>query len=278
MVALAIGLSLFSLQNRCYVLKARPGAGMFSMFTDVLVFLNSYENQEIGGLHIAFGKEGVYYSADRGDNWWEYYCEPIEIGKKMYVEKGYYGEVSHNPEREFWKNRRQAHALIKKYIRFKPFIIEKVNRFCSEHFKDKVVITVHYRGTDWFPENEFDFISYDRFSQEVQKVVSRLSPEQDYQIFIATDENGFIDYMKSKFASKVCFLEECHRANDSTPLHKDASYNPAQQGEEAILDCLLLSKGDYFIGTCSNLSQWALFLNPEMQAVDLSRKLSWIDQ
>ena len=33
----------------------------------------------------------------------------------------------------------------------------------------------------------------------------------------------------------------------------------AIQGEEAIIDCLLLSKWDYLIGSCSNLSQWATF-------------------
>jgi hypothetical protein len=265
-------------QKNYVVLQAREGAGMFSMFSDVLGLLNAYEQGKVNGLEIDFGKGGVYFSEHSGDNWWMYYCEPIQLGSKKHTLKGTFGDVPNLPEREFWGTRKQAYQIIQKYIRFKPYILEKVERFSGKYFDRNVVIGVHYRGTDWFTENAFTFLDYSVFAKEVQKTIQALGNPTHFQIFIATDEKGFIEYMGKMFPNHICYLQDNYRSSDKIPLHKDSRYNPAKQGEEAILDCLLLSKSDYFIGTCSNLSQWALMLNPEMHGKDLTNKIRWLSE
>ncbi len=278
-LCLLLPLHFFYHNQKSYVvLQAREGAGMFSMFSDVLGLLNAYEQGKVCGLEIDFGKEGVYFSEENGENWWMYYCEPIQLGSKIHTLKGVLGEVPNLPEREFWSNRSQAHQIIQKYIRFKPHILEKVERFSEKHLAGNVVIGVHYRGTDWFSENEFSLLDYSAFAKEVQRTLQTLGNPTNYQVFIATDETGFVKHMEKMFPGHICYVKENYRTSDKVPLHKDTRYNPAKQGEEAILDCLLLSKSDYFIGTCSNLSQWALMLNPEMPAKDLTNKISWLNE
>ena len=91
---------------------------MFSVFNDVLAALKYYDAGKYRGLSVDFGLKGVYFDPDRGSNWWEYYCEPIELGSNG---EGF--EVFGDPpfarrrEAEWHTTRLEAHTLIEKYHR-----------------------------------------------------------------------------------------------------------------------------------------------------------------
>ena len=54
--------------------------GLFSAFATVLGLLDHYDNWQgrYAGIRVDFGTEGLYYDPSAGDNWWEYFFEPIE--------------------------------------------------------------------------------------------------------------------------------------------------------------------------------------------------------
>ena len=55
------------------------GAGLFHNFTIVMGCLQLYEKHPYLGLKVDFGKLGLYYDKQKGDNWWNYYFEPLDL-------------------------------------------------------------------------------------------------------------------------------------------------------------------------------------------------------
>jgi hypothetical protein len=260
-----------SLEESCefYILENREGAGMFSMFADVLSLICSYELGLLQGFEVDFGEEGLYWEKTYGLNWWSYYCEPISLGEKKNVCRGEYSKNPRRVARYDFKNREEAHALIQKYIRFRSPITHDVEAFENENFKDCFVIGIHYRGTD-APESS---PSYEVYPAEVQKIIHSLKLDK-YKIFISTDEQPFIDYMENQFPSRVCSQSGILRSvKGGEPLHFNSTYSRYAQGKETLADCLLLSKSSFLLLSYSNLSLWASFFNPYVPLIDLSQKL-----
>jgi hypothetical protein len=92
----------------------------------------------------------------------------------------------------------------------------------------------------------------------------------DYQIFVATDEQGFLDFIHEAFPGKIVCLEML-RATHSEPLHINNS-NPYLQGENALVDVILLSKCTFVIRTSSNLSLWSSYLNPFLPVIHANNR------
>lgn len=235
-------------------------AGFFSIFMDVTSILNSYDQGYIRGLNINFGKTGVYYDPNYGDNWWEYYFEPIVLG-----------DMSEPVRYTGWGNEYQLelsnpwahHNVIKKYIQLKPHVQEKLDAFVEENFSGYYVIGVHYRGTDKITENPR--VSYEKMISAINdEVVKLLGKNKKWKIFLATDEHQFMLLVKSKYRNKVCCLDAFRAMDEHSPVHTDANRSPYRCGEEALLDCILLSKTNVLLRTESNLSACTRYFNPSL--------------
>lgn len=258
-------------------IEERRNCGMFSLFFDVLYALWEFENGYLSALHVDFGTRGLYYDPAYGNNWWNYYCEPIILGKVQgnMIEREY-GDAAHKAP---WSEltgipRMAAHQLILKYIHPKSHILKKVNLFYKDRFSGNYVIGVHYRGTDKIIE--LPKVSYEATGKAIQEVLdswARGNPTQPLQIFIATDEQAFIDYARSLWGDCVCY-RECIRSTNKKPIHYGQMHSPYRLGEEAIIDMLLLSRSDVIIRTSSNLSLWSTYFNPEVPVIQLSRRHS----
>lgn len=248
------------------ILTDREGAGMFSMFSDVLALVDCYDRGIFQGVEIDFGEKGLYWVKNYGPNWWNYYSEPISLGEKNNVFKGEYSELPNMARRYDYKDRKEAYNLIEKYIHFRPYLLKEVENFVHAHFDGCYVIGIHYRGTD------AGGLSYDLYFNKIRQI-TQLLKKNDYKIFVATDDQSFIDDIIEKFPNRVCFQQQILRSSDQRPLHFNAEYNLCLQGKEALIDCLLLSKSSCLILSFSNLSLWAALLNPYIPALDVSKSL-----
>ncbi len=249
-----------------YIMDSRT-AGMFSVWYDVLALVFSYESSLVNGIEVSFkDSNGLYLQSNYGDNWWNYYCEPIKYGN---IRNLHYvtGDPSRHPGYMIGKIlRSEVKVLIDKYIHIKPFILEKVNEFQDEHFLENYIIAIHYRGTDKITSREARYVSYNEVISAIEKVIKKNTNAQ-YKLFIATDEQNFLDYMIQKYGDRVCFTNATRSKNDQ-PLHVGKS-EPYKQGLEAITDMLLLSRGDYLIRTLSNLSAWSSYFNPDIPVLTI---------
>lgn len=251
-------------QEQNHVVLQSRYAGMFSVFHDVLALLKSYEEGAYSSVEVDFAEGGLYYAPDHGSNWWSYYFDPIILGEK--VNKAI-RSISYHPRclishfaAENYESRCEARDLMEKYIHLKPFLLEKINQFVFDHFRDTYVIAIHYRGTD--KTTEATPVSYAEVAKKVEEVLLETQPH-NYTLFIATDEQNFLDYMISLYGNTVCYNTEAIRSLNSIPLHL-GNTDRYQCGIDAIVDAVLLSRSNYLIRMVSNLSQVSTFFNPNI--------------
>lgn len=260
---------IFPNEKEYIVLNCRQSAGMFSIFNDVLSLCKHFEKGLYNGIEVNFFNEGLYYSHSHGYNWWQYYCEPIQLGKKINVVH-IKGDCPGSPpfDIEMHTTRQEAYDLISQFIRIKDDILRDVQEFINKNFWGHYIISVHYRGTDKI--EEATPVSYETVMMAVKGKLSSI-PLCPFKVFIATDEQQFIDYMIEHFGDAICCIKDAIRATDGVPLHF-SDCDRYQQGRDALLDCLLLSQGDYLIRMSSNLSLWSTFFNPSIPVLELNQR------
>lgn len=253
------------LSNAAYALDSlmlvSRDAGFFSVFMDVVNTLEAYDAGIIRGVQIDFKKTGLYYDANIGDNWWEYYFEPICLGDLTPPLKNSSGlgeYYFHKPYPYLLHNQ-----TIQKYVQLIPALEDELNSFIMENFTDHYMIGVHYRGTD--KRTECGRVSYERMLNVIENQIAK-SP-RNWKIFIATDEDGFLKTLEEKYQGRICYIDAQRSMDESTPLHTDPSVNHYLHGKEALLDCILLSRTNLLIRTCSNLSECCKYFSPYQQVI-----------
>lgn len=252
------------------IMQCREGAGMFSIFNDVLALIKYYDKGYYRGIEVDFDEQGIYYDRKYGKNWWSYYCEPICFGEKTYVREVVGDAPFTLPwETEKHTSREEAYTLIQKYIRLKPDIQKVISSFEKQNFKNYFVIAVHYRGTD--KVTEAPFVPYEDVRDAILKVKKQYG-KLNYKIFLATDEQPFLEYMISFFGDELCYQSDALRSKEGDPIHLSDKYSPYKKGKSAITDCVLLSKGQFLIRTSSNLSLWSTFFNPFVPVLELNKR------
>lgn len=253
-----------STESYFYVLKdPYPNTGLFAVFQTVLCFLDLYEqnSHQWNGFEVNFGVEGVYWTKMKGSNWWHYYFEPIQRPPKRPIRGIQYIDIfglTKMRAREI--SRTLGHQLIEKYIKIHNTIKTEAENFYEKNLQNAFIIGVHYRGTDKIIETPR--VSYDTVYEKIVTIMQE-TPKQNMKIFIATDEEAFICFMKDKFQNNI-YYTNATRSMNSLPVHLHYNQDPYKNGKEALIDCLLLSKCNALVRTESHLSNTALMLNLDL--------------
>lgn len=245
--------------------------GFFSVFYTVVGALDFYDTctDDCTGIVVDFKKQGLYYDVNYGSNWWSYYFMPIILGVD-YTKRKLFPQERHDPLSRiaaFHLSKERVHELIKKYIRLQPHIQKKIDQFIHEHFEGHRVIGVHYRGTDKF--SEAPVVRYDVV---IALIKEELEKDPEAKIFVATDEQRFLQAMHRNFPGKILALDAL-RSQSGFPVHY-ASHGGAynyKKGEDAVIDCILLSRCSKLYRTSSNLSSASTRFNPSLDVVVLSK-------
>lgn len=259
--------------GQCLVLHEAPyEPGLFSAFATVLGLLEYHERWAhcYSGVVVDFGTSGLYYERPAGPNWWAYYFEPIgslpgRDADRAVVTGDQHFYFATRVERRM--SRKRAFELIRRHVRLLPFLREQVDSLVRDKFEGCFVVGVHYRGTD-------KFLDAPRvpYSTAAEAVSNAMLPagRVPSKVYVATDEQGFLDYMRERFPDRVVCLA-MHRSVDGTPIDVIQGDN-WNKGRDAVLDCLLLSRCDVLVRTASNLSLCAGFFNPRLPVVLLNRE------
>ncbi len=257
------------LTENALIIIDRDSAGFFSTFQYILAVCKSYDKGLIRGFKVDFGTTGLYYSPNRGKNWWNYYFLPTQFGDiKPPTIQAYFPPNSSCWEIELFTSSLECSHLIKKYITIRPKIIDFVNTFYKNNLLGYFVISVHYRGTDKI--TEAPQVSYVDALKKIEEVI-KSNNRSDFKLFVATDEAPFLEFLKAHFGEAVCFNETAKRSTNGKPLHLEAE-DPYQSGLEALIDCLLLSKGDVLVRTSSNLSLASTYFNPYIPVINMNER------
>lgn len=268
---LVMGLKL-PISKEFLVLQCTEGSeasGLFSEFAAVLGLLEHYERWSsiYAGIRVDFGTKGLYYDPVAGENWWQYYFEPIELGSERHSTVRPVTPVQHDELALRAVPRRLASELVRRYVRVRPGILEKVETYAREHFGQSHMIGIHYRGTD--KKRDLPLVPFEAVWSTVQGRIEAANGAP-CRIFVATDEQAFLDFMLSRVPRGLLY-RDLVRSTDGTPVHERDGDNHAK-GEGALIDCLLLARTSCLIRTASNLGLCATFFNPELPEIVLSRE------
>lgn len=259
-------------------------AGMGSGFHYVLEMFRNYERRKYGAIKLDFAK-GTYFDENQGleTNWWNYYFMPVDInaGNRKCLDHAVsnnfdYMRLATNAFGGFMTqstdgigiSRKEAHHLFNKYFKLKPEIQSDIEYFFNTHLKGNYIISVHYRGTD--KKTESTRIPYDEMINRIRDYIYANNLIK-FKIFLATDEQAFADRLQEEFDNVA--MTDAKRSTDGGSLHPSAHAtsfaDPFKRGREALIDCLLLAKGDTLIRTSSMLSLFSTYVNPDMPVVEV---------
>jgi len=150
-----------------------------------------------------------------------------------------------------------ANRLWNSFFKFPQRVVERANSFGPL----KNTLALHYRGTD----KNLDPIHTNPVSQEdfLMIVDDFLSKHAGINsLFIATDQDGFTQAVKARYASTMTIIE-----TGKVDFWRDVTQEANQRkGDHALMDCLLLSKCAYMLKCQSALSGFAKVLNPDQLA------------
>jgi len=253
-------------KNTIFVFTSRNRTpGFFSNFEGVLGFLDFYETHPCAGVSVNFENQGYYYDSSHGPNWWEYYFEPINI---VHNNKGFTRYLDWDSmhllslKTYTLMSRWRAHELISRYVKIKPAITTRVQDFTQQNFDGSFIIGIHYRGTD--KNLEADRVSYQKVYDEIEKITCHIP---HYKIFVATDEQAFLDDIVKKYDTIIYYPVIRSRSECAVHVMPGNGYI---KGEQALIDCLILSRCNLIIRTESYLSHCAGFFNPFVPIITLN--------
>ena len=125
---------------------------------------------------------------------------------------------------------------------------------------------VHVRGTDKYLEQGFRLDDF-HVLDTIRRVVSQIAVP--YKILAASDETHYVRLLEQAFGSLVVSYDAIRSPSSETPLHCGSRFPAWRTGRDAVVECLLLAKADYLIGSASNLSTASRCFHPEMPAISL---------
>jgi Nodulation protein Z (NodZ) len=217
----------------------------------------------------------TYLDRDRGSNWLDYYFDlynPMELSEV--AGRVRYTKVIHDfldlgppivPRMSIDDGARTVH----KYLYPKPHITAMVDDFWRNAGANGPVVGVHLRGTDKI--SEAPRVSWNHCLRVLE--IYLREHQTIAGVFAASDEQAFIDFIKSSVKDVPVYSREDHyRSADGRPVHTSMRESGGyEKGEDALVNALLLAKCATLIRTTSLLSAWASLFNPKLKVILLNK-------
>lgn len=230
---------------------------------------------------IYFNFNNFFYTNNKKKNLWEeFFFQPFheldkEIKKKIDLNQysvEYNKKIKNNllyTSKDGVKNLKNYNKInhlrkiFKKYIKFKPQILDQSNNFLKKNIKEKT-LSVHIRGTDKFKVHSkgTDYIL--KFQSKLVEKIKLIKNKNKFKkIFLATDDYYIHNLMKKNFMSTLVRKKVSLRKNKEA-LHVASLYEneqtKIQNCKEALIDAIILSKCEESLLCQSNLSILSILL------------------
>jgi len=239
-----------------------------------------------------------FYDADRGNNAWEYYFEPVAgLGSsqlQQWLQSGKLGADQvhrytdeqvvdwhvNDPDRitTFWgpvevedrqawmaEKRQLGREYVGNYVRLKPHIREKLERLHKDLFRFDYMFGVHIRGTDFSYARP---TTVDEYFVALEEKIEALGVA-NYGIFLATDQNQFVDTFEARYPGRIVTTDAMRSSNEVVP-YRFKNMSPYKKGEDPLLDILLLARCDYLFKSVSAVGEYAMWFNPSLECTDFA--------
>jgi hypothetical protein len=181
--------------------------------------------------------------------------------------------------------RAAAKDIINRFIRPRPYILRKVNDFFARQMAGRYVIGVHARGTDATSQQELRTFRHgslvlSRYSAEIERL---LDVQPTAKILVASDEQSSLDYLAAAFGNRVIAYDSIRHESGAAAGHGPTGWImpayiardrdiAAKNGEDAIIEYLLLSRCDHLLHNGSSLARTVLLNAPRLPHTNTHRR------
>jgi hypothetical protein len=173
--------------------------------------------------------------------------------------------------------RQQGKAILDRFVRPRAYILQKAAAFYTRHMAGHHLIGVHVRGTDAVSGQELrthrlGSLVLSRYVAELERLLD-VAPTA--RILVASDDQASVDHLTAAFGARVLAYNSVrHRGGAAAGQGPTGWIMPAyiagdrdraaQNGEEAIIEYLLLSRCHHLVHNGSSLARTVLLNAPHL--------------
>ena len=181
--------------------------------------------------------------------------------------------------------RRETKAIIDGFIRPRAYILQKVNEFFGKYMAGHPLIGVHVRGTDATSKQEIRAFRQGSLvlSEYVVEIQRLLDIQPRARVFVASDEQSSINYLAKAFGRRVIVYNSIRHESGAAARNGPTGWimpgyiardrdTAARNGEEAVIEYLLLSRCGFLVHNGSSLARTVLLNAPQMPHTNTHRK------
>jgi len=214
-----------------------------------------------------------------GGNLWESFFDPIPCTPEAdlvvtqvwtpYL-RGFRGYALYNNvgKTSFSETRRRLHDSLQRHVRLLPNITARINHFADSIPEAKITIGVHLRNPIDSKRPYCRPPPLSRYFDCIDRIVRELPSGTSWQIFAASDREGFIENLAQRYPKRVFSQPDISRAlPDSAEIHRQGGRGRSL-GLEVVSDCWLLSRCNYLVGVQSSVCLAACVINRQLQFVN----------
>jgi hypothetical protein len=146
------------------------------------------------------------------------------------------------------------------FLKFNQRIVEQVE-VSTKNIVD--CFGIHYRSTDHDHKKPFD-----SYKESIKRF---FNSDHHKSVFVCTDDKHvipeIIDFIENDLGVSNIIIHDIIRNDNGTAIHSgNLSYDDSvKSADEAIIDVFCLSKCDIVVGLNSNISNFAIILNPNLK-------------
>ena len=259
-----------------------PNQGMFSRVNYLINHLHLAE--ENGYTFRVKWNKSVYRDSDDVNMWNRFFEQPFDNIKresKQIAELDFYDRiisprkhliVKNGSEQLFLlppKDRNKVKQYIDRYIKLKPRIKKKCNRFIKNRLQGHV-IGVHIRGRGRkgggtsFLRKKYDCIDGVPFELYFKHISNQLKIRPKSKIFLCSDSQFVIGTCKKKY--KNIIVHKSKRTFTGEPHLRLGGDKKQRLGDDILIETYALSKCNVLIHGISNISNYILCNNPNIKS------------
>jgi hypothetical protein len=181
--------------------------------------------------------------------------------------------------------RKEAKAVLDSFVRPRAYIQQKATDFFARHVAGHYVIGVHARGTDATSKQELRTFRHgslvlSRYCAEIARI---LEFQPKAKVFVASDEQSSLRHLAAAFPDRVVAYDSVrHESGEGAGQGPTGWIMPAyiagnrdvaaKNGEDAVIEYLLLSRCDYLVHNGSSLARTVLLNAPQLPHTNTHRR------
>jgi hypothetical protein len=181
--------------------------------------------------------------------------------------------------------RRKAKLIVDSSIRPRAYLLQKMNDFFARYMAGHHLIGVHTRGTDAASKQELrafrqGSLVLPRYVAEIERLLD-IQPRA--KIFAASDDQSSLDYLINAFGRRVIAYESVRHHGGEAAGHGPTGWImpayiardrdvAAKNGEDAVIEYLLLSRCHYLVHNGSSLARTVLLNAPRLPHTNTHRR------